>query len=240
MPLKAIVLALSLLAVGPGAMAQNVFEKNGLPCVPEICLGDSLPELSKIQWVPAQTSFKINNKAQATAERKLSDDDIKALKGLFPTTAEAAPFLYEKQFDATALAALQRVTAACDVNELFGTFGSTAVPTKVGISLMPTAADPSRQVWTVTSIVREFPDVSTIEQKASVTTMLKRRYNKFGAGTSELPPTNPGDGRFFLGGMSSFGFGLSLVRAPDEDKRLKQHPLCSAASKVASATPAAR
>lgn len=240
MPLKAIVLALSLLAVVPGAMAQNGIEKNGLPCIPEICLGDSLPELSKILWAPAQTSFKINNKAQATSERKLSDDDLKALKGLFPMAAEAAPFLYEKQFDASALQALSRVTAACDVNELFGTFGSSAVPTKVGISLMPSASDPGRQAWTVTSIVREFPDVNTIEQKASVTLMLKQRYGRFGAGTRELPSTKPGDGRFFLGGMSNFGFGLSMVRAPDEDKRLKQHTMCSAASKVASATPVPR
>jgi len=240
MPLKAIVLALPLLAAGPFAMAQNPIEKNGLPCVPEICLGDSLPELSKIQWVPAQTSFKINNKVQATAERKLSEDDIKALKGLFPMATQAAPFLYEKQFDATALPALSRVTAACDVNELFGSFGSSAVPTKVGISLMPALTDPNRQAWIVTSIVREFPDVNTIEQKASVTLMLKQRYSRFGAGTRELPSTKPGDGRFFLGGMSNFGFGLSLVRAPDEEKRLKQHATCSATSKVASAAPAPR
>jgi hypothetical protein len=240
MQFKTIVLALPLLAFGPGAMAQNGIEKNGLPCVTELCLGDGLADLAKIQWVPAQTSFKINNKAQATAERKLADDDLKALKGLFPSATEAAPFLYEKQFDSSALPALSRVTAACDVNELFGLFGSTAVPTKVGISLMPSLTDPSRQVWTVTSIVREFPDVQTIEQKASVTLMLKQRYSRFGAGTRELPSTKPGDGRFFLGGMSSFGFGLSLVRAPDEDKRLRQHPSCPAASKVASAVPVPR
>lgn len=243
MPFKALVLALPLLAIGTAASAapaSQPIEKNGLPCVTEICLGDSLPELSKIQWTPAQTSFKINNKLQATAERKLSDDDIKTLKALFPNSGEAAPFLYEKQFDANALPALSRVTAACDVNELFGTFGSSAAPTKVGISLMPALTEPNRHVWTVTSIVREFPDVSTIEQKASVTLMLKQRYSRFGAGTRELPATKPGDGRFFLGGMSSFGFGLSLVRAPEEDKRLKQHPMCSDSGKVATATSSQR
>lgn len=233
---KAIVLALPLLAIGPAALAQSQ-EKNGLPCVTEICLGDGLPELGKIQWTPAHTSFKINNKVQPTSERKLSEDDLRSLRALFPSAGEAAPYLYEKQFDAGALPALARVTAACDVNELFGSFGSSAAPTKVGISLMPTAADPSRQAWTVTSIVREFPDVSSIEQKASVTLMLNRRYAKFGAGTRELPETKPGDGRFFLGGMSSFGFGLSLVRAPEEDKRLKLHALCAAPGKVASAAP---
>lgn len=239
MPFKTLVLALPLLALIPAAQAQPL-EKNGLPCVTEICLGDGLAELAKLKWTPAQTSFKINNKLQATSERKLSEDDKKSLKALFPDADAAAPYLYEKQFDTAALPALGRVTAACDVNELFGTFGSSAAPTKVGISLMPALSDPNRHVWTVTSIVREFPDVSSIEQKSSVTLMLKQRYSKFGAGTRELPLTKPGDGRFFLGGMSNFGFGLSMVRAPDEDKRLKLHPLCAVPAKVASVTATVR
>ncbi len=197
----------------------------------EICLGDSLPELSKIKWNEAKTSFKINNKVQATAERKLSEDDLRLLKATYPTMGDAAPFVYEKQFDTAALTALGQVTAACEVNELFGTFGTSNAPTKVGISLMPTLADPSRQAWTVTSIVREFPSASTIEEKADLTLLLKRRYNKFGAGSRELPPAKPGEGRFFLGGMANFGFGLSLVRATDEGDRMKTHPSCSATDK---------
>jgi len=233
MQFKALALALPLLAMQPACFAQSM-EKNGLPCTPEICLGDGLPELSKIQWTPAQTAFKINNKVQNTAERKLSDDDLKTLKALYPSAGEAAPFLYEKQFDASALAGLSRVTAACDVNELFGSFGSSEAPTRVGISLMPNLTDSSRQVWTVTSIIREFPTAVTIEQKADLTLLLKRRYAKFGAGSRELPPAKPGEGRFFLGGMANFGFGLSLVRTPDEETRMKVHPLCAAGAKVVS------
>lgn len=231
MQFRALALALPLLALQPACFAQSM-EKNGLPCVPEICLGDGLPELSKIQWAPAQTSFKINNKVQNTSERKLSDDDLKTLKAIFPSAGEAAPFLYEKQFDSSALAGLSRVTAACDVNELFGSFGSSEAPTKVGISLSPNLTDSSRQAWTVTSIIREFPTAVTIEQKADLTLLLKRRYARFGAGSRELPPAKPGEGRFFLGGMAHFGFGLSLIRAPDEEARMKAHPLCSAGAKA--------
>lgn len=226
MQLRAIALALPLLAVAPTSFAASL-EKNGLPCLLEICVGDSLPELSKLPWTPAQTPFKVNNKMQATSERKLSDDDLRSLKTMFPNVGEAAPYLYEKQFDAAALPALSRISAACDSNELFGVFGSqSGALTKVGISLMPTAADASKQAWTVTSIVREFPTVSTIEQKADLTSMLKSRYAKYGAGTSELPPAKPGEARFFLGGMANFGFGLSMVRADDESKRMKSHPMC--------------
>jgi hypothetical protein len=231
MQFKAIVLALPLLALQPDCFAQSL-EKNGLPCVTEICLGDGLAELAKIQWTPAQTSFKINNKVQATADRKLSDDDIRVLKATYPALGDAAPFVYEKQFDAAALPVLGKVTAACDVNELFGNFGTSSAPTKVGISLMPTAGDPNKQAWTVTSIVREFPSASTIEQKSDLTLLLKRRYGKFGAGSRELPPAKPGEGRFFLGGMANFGFGLSMVRAPEEGERMKANAACTAGDKA--------
>ncbi|MES2016513.1 MAG: hypothetical protein V4484_08450 [Pseudomonadota bacterium] len=229
MQLRALALALPLLAVQSTSFAEPL-EKNGLPCLLEVCLGDSLPELTKLPWAPATTPFKINNKVQATVERKLSDDDLRALKAMFPNAGDAAPYLYEKQFDATALPALSQVGAACDANELFGTFGTASgALTRVGVSLMPSPADAAKQVWTVTSIIREFPTVSTIEEKASLTAMLKRRYAKYGAGTAELPPAKPGEGRFFLGGMSNFGFGLSMVRSLDETKRMKQHPMCGAA-----------
>ena len=231
MQLKAIALVLPLLVVQPASFAQGL-EKNGLPCVTEICLGDGLAELAKIQWTPAHTSFKINNKVQATSERKLSEDDLRLLKANYPDLGDAAPFVYEKQFDSSALPTLSKVSAACEVNELFGTFGNSSAPTKVGISLMPVAAGPTRHAWTVTSIVREFPSASTIEQKANLTLLLKRSYGKFGAGSRELPPAKPGEGRFFLGGMANFGFGLSLVRATDEGERMKAHALCTAADKV--------
>ena len=231
MQLKAIALTLSLLALQPASFAQGLV-KNNLPCVSEICLGDGLTELAKIQWTTANTSFKINNKVQATANRKLSDDDLRVLKAAYPNVGEAAPFVYEKQFDSSAIAALARLTAACDVNELFGTYGTSSAPTKVGISLMPSLADPSRQAWTVTSIVREFPSASSIEEKADLTALLKRSYGPFGAGSRELPPAKPGEGRFFLGGMANFGFGLSLVRATDEGERMKTNALCAPADKA--------
>ncbi|UUZ47881.1 hypothetical protein LP420_33135 [Massilia sp. B-10] len=64
-------------------MAQDL-EKKGLPCVAELCLGDGLSELYKIQWTPAQNAYRINNKVQLTSARKLSDDDMRALRGTWP------------------------------------------------------------------------------------------------------------------------------------------------------------
>jgi hypothetical protein len=227
MQLKAIALALPLLAMQPASFAQSM-EKNGLPCVQEVCLGDGLAELAKVDWAPAQTTFKINNKVQLTGARKLSDDDLRLLKANFPVANDAAPYLHEKQFDSAGLKSLSQVTAACDANELFGMYGTgTEAPTKVGISLTPSPTSPGTQVWTVTSIVRDFPSAVSNDEKASITALLKRRYGKFGAGSLELPTAKPGEGRFFLGGSSHFGFGLSMVRPLDETTRLKSHPMCS-------------
>jgi len=228
MHLKALALALPLLAFQPTSYAQ-VVEKNGLPCVQELCIGDGPAELAKIDWAPATTSFKVNNKVQTTAERKLSDDDVRALKAVFPDVGDSAPYLYEKQFDGAALKSLAKVSTACDVNELFGNYGTgTGAPTKVGISLVPSLTEAGKQAWTVTSIVRDFPSAGSNEERAGINKMLTARYGKFGAGSRELPPAKPGEGRFFLGSMANFGFGLSMIRAADEARRLKTNPMCAA------------
>jgi hypothetical protein len=212
-------------------MGQSL-EKNGLPCVAELCIGDGLAELSKIQWTPAQSSYKVNNKVQLTADKKLSDDDMRMLKSTFPAAGDAAPFLHDKIFDTASLPALSRVAAACQTNELTGTFGNGSdTPTRVGISLMPSLSDPSKQAWTVTTIVREFPSARSNEERAAITKLLSTRYGKFGAGTRTVED-KPGAGRFFPSGMTKFGFGLSLNRGTDEAARIMQHPSCGAADKV--------
>lgn len=229
MQFKALAIAMSLLACHCATMAQDL-EKNGLPCVSEICLGDGIAELSKVQWATATNPIKLANKVQLTSAHVLTDDDIRGLKGTFPGAAEAAPYLFERQFDSKALPGLARVTAACQTNELIGTYGAAgATPTRVGISLTPSAADPSKQVWTVTTIEREFPGMLSNEQRSQINAQLKARYSKFGAFNSNIGTGRPGEGRFVPSGMTRFGFGLSMVRARDEAERLKMHPACGGA-----------
>lgn len=231
MLIKILAVALPLLAVQSTCVAQDL-EKKGLPCVAELCLGDGLSELSKIQWTPAQNAYRINNKVQLTSARKLSDDDMRALRGTWPNAGEAAPYLYDKQFDGNALQALARVSAACDSNEIFGTFGGTSdTPTRVGISLTPNLYEPGKQEWTVTTIVRDFPSAVSNDDRSVITKLLNARYGKYGAGRTDVPQAKLGEGRYFPGGMTRFGFGLSLYRGNDEANRLKANPVCSAADK---------
>ncbi len=227
MPLKALALALSLVFMSSSASAQ-VMEKNGLPCVAEVCIGDSLPDLAKIAWQPAQLRYKINNKPVLTADRKLSETEAAVLEAAYPHAGPAAPYFFERQFDGAAFPALAQVTAACEANELFGNFGGeTGAPTKVGLSLAPSKSDPAKQVWTVTTIVREFPSAVSNQERAELTAALTRRYRKFGGGGG-LIENKPFEGRYMISGASNFGFSLSMMRPADELVRLKQHPSCTA------------
>lgn len=233
MPFKAIALALSLFAAHSVSIAQEL-EKNGLPCVAEICLGDGIKELSKIQWAPAHNPIKLGNKTQPTSAHVLSDDDLRTLRAIFPGVVEAAPYLHERQFDAAALPGLTRIAAACQANELIGTFGAAgSTPTRVGISLMPLASDPSKHAWTVTTIEREFPGIVTNEARAQINKELNRMYRKFGAFNSNIGTGRPGEGRFVPSGMTRFGFGLSMLRAQDESARMAAHPACGGAANSA-------
>lgn len=225
MKIKELAIALALLATQSTGLAQAL-EKKGLPCVAEICLGDGIAELARVQWAPARNDYTINDKAQLAADRKMSDDDQRSLKPTFPVAGDAAPYLYARRFDAAALTPLSRVEAACQINELIGNYGTGgSAPTRVGISLLPSQADPSKQVWTVTTIVREFPSAISNDERALITVLLKRRYGKFSAGMAK-----PGEGRFFPSGMSRFGFGLSLIRGSDEGDRMQISPACGGAS----------
>lgn len=231
MSFKVIAVAITLCAAHAGSMGQDL-EKNGLPCVAELCIGDGLAELAKVQWVPAQASYKVNNKVQLTADHKLNDDDLRMLKVAFPNAGDAAPFLHDKMFDASALPALGRVGAACQANELTGTYGASGdTPTRVGISLMPSLADPTRQAWTVTTIVRDFPSADSNEERAELTRQLARKYAKFGA-SARTVPYKPGEGRYFPSGAAKFGFGLSLFRSADEGALLMTNPACAATAKA--------
>ena len=232
MQFKALAIGLTLFAAQADVHAQDP-EKRGLPCVAEICIGDGIAELSRISWAPAHNPIKIGNKAQLTSTHALSDDDAKMLKAIYPVAAEAGPYLHERQFDTGALALLPRVVVACQSNELIGTYGAGSnTPSRVGISLMPSAADPAKQVWTVTTITREFPTARNNEERAEITKQLNARYAKFGAGRVEGPNVKPGEGRFFPSGMTRFGFGLSLIRSADEASRMQLHPACSATKAI--------
>jgi hypothetical protein len=61
MLLKAVVISIGTFALANTAYSQDV-EKNGQPCVTEICIGDGLAELQKIEWDRVKNPFSDKNK----------------------------------------------------------------------------------------------------------------------------------------------------------------------------------
>lgn len=224
---------LAVTALSSTCLAQQN-EKNGLPCVAEICLGDSIPELSKLQWDRAKNPFSNPKKPLYTGARKLSEGEMKLLNLQFRgNIPPAAAFLYDKQFDSGALPALAQVIAACSANELIGTYTTqNGNPTRVGIVLTPNQSDTSKQQWTVTSIVRTFPAAVSNEQKTELEAQLVERYHAYGAKNMNIKNAKPGEGRYFANYGTPFGFHLSLFRGLEEANRMKLHAACGGTEKL--------
>lgn len=210
------------------------FEKNGLPCVAEICLGDSLAELSKIPWEVRENVFGESKKPMNKFVRKLSDSQLGLLKSVFRgDVISVASFLDGNYFDSSALSGLARLTAACARHELTGTYiTKSGNPTRVGISLIPNQNDTTKHQWTVVSIGRTFPTAVTTEQKAEATSQLNERYAAFDV--RNTGNAKAGNGRFNwnLSFYGPLGFHLWLFRDSDEGNRIKLHPACGGTERV--------
>ena len=155
-----------------------VYEKNGSPCVAELCIGDGISELKNIQW-------------KSVEEKKIKRDDTLAnvklgLRGKIP--AEAIPFLEARKFDTTVLPLISEITAACtsnfgasnDYSSLRGEYVSnTGNRTEVGIQLLPKSAGSSEQQWTVSYIRRFVETPMNSQDVAAAEHQLAERYKKF-------------------------------------------------------------
>lgn len=227
---KLIVTAVAVTATSGAIAQEGRHEKNGLPCVAELCLGDGMQEISKIQWERARNMFSTPEKPVYISGHKVRDDDLKRLeqqyKGDFK---QAAPFLIMSEFDSTALPALSRITAACVSNRMTGKYKTlSGNPTRVQIALKPKPGNTSQQEWTVVTISRELPSAVSDEQKTEVKSELASRYKAFSMGKAK-----PGGAIFSMSdAFSAFGFHLTMVSGLDENSNQTLHPACGGKSKV--------
>lgn len=233
MSVKSTLLVLSF-GIASGVCVAQDLEKDGLPCVAEICVGDGLSELSKIQWDRSKNPFSPPNKPIYTSTRKVSDIEMRNIRKNFRgDVTKAAAYIGSNVFDSIALPALAKVTAACTPSDLTGTFTSNGGnPTRVTIALIPRSQDNTKQQWTVVSIARNFPKAVTEVQKAEVETELVKRYFKYGAKNPGIKNAKPGEARFWGNFGSDFGFSLTMFQGLEMRDRLNSHPLCGGTAKV--------
>jgi hypothetical protein len=219
----------------PTTTFAQQFEKANLPCIAELCVGDSLSELSKIKWDRAKLIFSgPDNKPVYVDTTRVQDRDLKLLQETYHgAAAPVAKYLQAAAFDQNALPLLQNVTADCGTHQLAGTYTSQGGnPTAVKIYLMPLENDTVTQHWVVVSIFRSYPDAATQAQRVAIEKELKSRYRRFDLDNG-IPWGTDGSFSINPGGFSTpFGFSLLLTSKPNELERRRQHPQCGGSKKV--------
>ena len=154
---------------------EVVYEKNGFPCVAELCVGDGLPELKKIEWQAVKVSNDKLDKAYA--------DRVTALyRGTIPE--QAIPYLaVVERFDGLVLPLLSSITARCSDEGSINGFLKGRYTTKSGnetdisIRLMPISEGAVEQKWTVMNIRRTVvASMNNDQEKSAAKLQLSERY----------------------------------------------------------------
>ena len=229
-------LPLFLLLSAPTLGFAQSYEKNGLPCITELCIGDGLEELSKIKWDRAKNALSLMGKPDYVGSRPLGPYDIATVKQIYRgDVSKAAPYLSYEAFDAKAIPLLASITAACARKELQGTFTTeSGNPTTVKMALLTDKNDIAIQRWAVTSISRTFPAAVSAAQQADIRKQLDERYGRFSFSrgrqsgvdaTYDIHAADP-----VLGGK--YGFSLFLNQRPNDYELYLQHPACGGKQKI--------
>jgi hypothetical protein len=229
-------LPLFVLLSAPTLGFAQSYEKNGLPCITELCIGDGLQELSKIKWDRAKSAFSLPGKPDYAGSRPLGAAEITSVKQVYRgDVSKVVPYLSYESFDAKAIPLLASITAACGRKELQGIFTTeSGNPTTVKITLLTDKNDVAIQRWTVTSISRSFPAAVSAAQQADIRKQLDERYGRFSFSRGRQSGVNATYGIHeanpALGGK--YGFSLLLNPVPNVYERYLQHPACGGQRKI--------
>jgi len=232
--MKTYLMGAGLILTCASAFAQN-YEKNNLPCIAEVCLGDGLSELAGINWERARYAMMMGGKPSYADAAKISPRDMQNLRQSFPGVSQpAANYLQVQSFDKKALDALKKVTAACREQELEGRFTSASGnPTTVKIALLPDKGDVKIQRWTVIGISRNFPEVKSDTQQVEARKQLDERYGRFSVnrgiqkGVNAMYSVNEDPYK-----SGKYGFNLSMSPDIKDQERYRQHPACGGGKPV--------
>ena len=229
---------LGLFLTAAGTSVAEVLEKDGKPCVKEICLGDGLQELQKLNWEVAREFPKgFKSEGSTIANRKPDagtlTEILQNFKGPAATIRAASAYLpadYRSgHFDATALPQMAQIQASCYPYSLVGRYTPQGgMPTTVSIGLFP-SADGATQSWKVFQIERHFPTNLTQAQVDQVNAQVQASYGKWSSdrqgGRQEVWVQNAKVA--FLTPNVSFGLSISAFGNLNYLKeKTMLHPLC--------------
>lgn len=172
-----------LVWLGTTASYANPYNRNGWPCVNELCVGDGVVDLARVKWErikPPEYSktkmFRDTEIATAEAVSRLHLQDVRAPVAAMKVMRNYA--MASMRFDAGALSALPDVRACGPLSMRGRFYTDSGLRTEVTIQLVPTP-DGKQQDWRVVEILRYWPSDLGTDQKAELESLLSRAYADF-------------------------------------------------------------
>ena len=169
------------LALHSGASMAGEYEKDGWPCVRELCIGDRLDDLSKIKWEKVALKKQEKKKPSTT----VADDVERVFRGSRsagvngPSASMAVLVQYFESsggtFDSGLLKELPKLYT-CNQLQLKGVFyTASGLKTEVTILLIP-LPDAQSQEWRVVSITRYWQTSMTNDQRSTLISTVEGNY----------------------------------------------------------------
>ena len=213
-----------MLLIGSAGVSAAEYEKNGFPCVNDLCIGDGLAELSALKFTPVVFSPKGQLDGSASFD-DLTPDAVKYnYRGDY---SKVMKNLMKRRFDLTTLKALPHITASCSITGPIGLVGTYVSKdgnkTKVTIGLGPDmSTTSSEQSWRVIKIARTYPRPSSVNQEKEINAALEARYHDM-----VLKNPNRPDGKrvFYTHAANTLEFDLSFPNNAGD--RMIANPQCS-------------
>lgn len=212
------------------------YVKNGMPCVKEICIGDGVDELTKVNW--DKVNVKPNPKAfMYTLYIKNRDKELQTYIG---KTKNLANYLGMHKFDSSTIGHLNEVTAVCDTPTLGGLTGTYKSKdgnlTEVEIELIPDQQnfDSLTQSWVVTEIARTFK-IASPQQREEVTEEMNTRYSFVDKNIFDdkgYTKKYASEASFGKSIVNNNNLNLRLVKDNHEKNRASIHPGCPGATEI--------
>lgn len=152
--------------------SHSTYAADNFPCVKEVCIGDSLDKLRKINWQPINYSLK-------RLERMRESERARRTKTYQGFDNDTPSYLIFREFDRDLLDEMSLIKIACEPNQLKGIFVSDAGhKTQVFVSLMHNG-DSTNMVWRVSAINRTYQNLTDKSQRKQLHHDLNERYGKY-------------------------------------------------------------
>lgn len=180
---KKALIATILVWLGTNASYAQVYNRDGWPCVNELCVGDGVAELVRVKWEkikpPEYSKTKMYRDAEVATAEAVSRERLEGVRA--PTAAMKVMHFYSlvsMQFDAGALAALPDVKACSPLSMRGRFYTDSGLRTEVTIRLVPTS-DGKQQDWRVVQILRYWPSNLGKDQRTELESLLSQAYADF-------------------------------------------------------------